>query len=286
VATNSLKFSTVILFTCAAFLLTSCAGGEVEQLNQVSAATGPSQEDSPEQTRQKQLDDPSDTDSTQELEDEKNIDSNKISQDLFDALDGAGGFTWMQIGEPCPSDSACPVLIAAPEDVLSDSSQGCVVTAYDPEDYDLESRSEELENLILDMPGEAIWINEFEGLAVELRATSAESECWQPSKSRMGWPEELDPQFIGPAAQSTQPQEEQTILVSMPNLVGATEKDAKSWLKNNGFKFNVYADWGFNPKTSRCIGGQGVVLSQSPTAGTQVRNETSTRLTIRVDCDW
>jgi beta-lactam-binding protein with PASTA domain len=81
-------------------------------------------------------------------------------------------------------------------------------------------------------------------------------------------------------------QTNQVETVSMPNLVGATEGEVKTWLSRNGFKFNTIANYGLNPRMSLCVGGKGLVTGQSVRPGAQVKNQFSTSVRIDVDCEW
>lgn len=214
---------------------------------------------------------------------ESQFDAITQAEILFDRLDGAGGFPWMMVGED-PYEGA-PVLIAMPEEAFSDSLQGCVVTAFDPEVYEYSTRINEIEGVADDLPGQAIWMGDSEGLKVELRAFSAEAACWQPSKERLGWDSDMEPTFIFPN-QETEPEKPAVETVSMPDLVGVTESEAKTWLSRNNYKFNVNADYGFNPRLSLCVGGKGLVTGQSPSAGSEVKNEFGTFVRLQVDCEW
>jgi hypothetical protein len=75
--------------------------------------------------------------------------------------------------------------------------------------------------------------------------------------------------------------------VAVPNIVGALDGEAKSWLFQNGydFAFDVKST-GFNPKLSCLMSGRNLVVDQSPVAGTQVENSFSSRLTAYVECVW
>jgi hypothetical protein len=86
-----------------------------------------------------------------------------------------------------------------------------------------------------------------------------------------------------PSSSNTQPTAE---MVKMPNLINSTEYDATTWLRNNGYKFSVSANYGFNPKLSLCIGGKGLVIGQYPQSGTQVTNNFGTSVRLEVDCEW
>lgn len=75
--------------------------------------------------------------------------------------------------------------------------------------------------------------------------------------------------------------------VKVPNIVGALDGEAKTWLFFNGydFSFNVKST-GFNPKLSCLMSGKNYIIEQSPAAGTEVENSFSTSLTAYVECEW
>lgn len=75
--------------------------------------------------------------------------------------------------------------------------------------------------------------------------------------------------------------------VKMPQLVNAYDGQAKTWLFNNGYKFSFNVEsTGFNPKLSCLMSGRNVILSQKPLPGTVVVNQFSTRVTVKVNCEW
>lgn len=88
------------------------------------------------------------------------------------------------------------------------------------------------------------------------------------------------------AANPTEPSQPQTEYVQVPNIVGALDGEAKTWLFQNGydFVFDVKST-GFNPKLSCLMSGGNIVVEQSPAAGTEVENSFSTRLTAYVECE-
>lgn len=83
---------------------------------------------------------------------------------------------------------------------------------------------------------------------------------------------------------STTPQVE---TVEVPNLVGMLDGVAKNELFMNGYRFYLdIKSTGFNPKQSCLMSGQNVILTQSPAPGSVVNNDASTRLTVKVNCEF
>lgn len=243
---------------------------QTEEAGTVGAQTGGSEE-------QSQTQEPAPAE-------ESSFDALAKAEALFAKLDGAGGYPWRTVGED-PYEGA-PILIAMPENAFSDILQGCVVTAWDPAEYDSAKRFNELEAAGKDMPGQAIWMGSSEELMVELRAMSPDALCWQPSKERLGWAVDLAPtlEFEGVAGSGNR--QEQVETVAMPNLVGVTEGEAKTWLGSNGYKFTLTPNYGFNPRLSLCLGGKGLITAQTPRAGTEVKNVFGTTVRVDVDCEW
>ncbi len=221
---------------------------------------------------------------SQEPEPEPVFDPIQAAETLFNKLDGTAGFSWYWPSED-PYEGA-PVLIALPEGALSDIRQGCIVTGFDPSEYDYSKRLEELESAGKDLPGQAVWMGASEGLMIELRATSPDAECWRLTKEKLGWAPELEPTFVFPNSSGSTTQNDSVETVVVPNVVGVTEQEAETWLSRNGFKFNVSSNYGFNPKLSLCLSGKGLVTGQSPRAGTEAKNQFSTTLRLEVDCEW
>lgn len=88
-------------------------------------------------------------------------------------------------------------------------------------------------------------------------------------------------------SEPTQDPTPQVETVSMPNLVGMYDGQAKTWLFQNGYKFsfNVQST-GYNPKTSCLMSGNNLILSQSPAANSSVLNQFSTSVRVYVNCEW
>lgn len=90
-----------------------------------------------------------------------------------------------------------------------------------------------------------------------------------------------------PESSSIEDNSPQLEQVEMPNLVGATDGEAKNWLFSNGYKFaTILKSTGFNPKTSCMMSGRNIVLDQSIAAGSIVNNDSSTMVSLTVDCEW
>lgn len=75
--------------------------------------------------------------------------------------------------------------------------------------------------------------------------------------------------------------------VQVPNVVGMLDGVAKNELFMNGYSFYLdIKSTGFNPKQSCLMSGQNVILAQSPSPGSVVNNDSSTRLTVKVNCEF
>ncbi|SCX08402.1 PASTA domain-containing protein [Candidatus Aquiluna sp. UB-MaderosW2red] len=267
----------------AALFLAGCTdqGSDGSSPSASQNANAESPESTPAPSSSQQLDQP-------EPETEV-FDSLGAANVVLDSLNANSSFTWGAQGED--DYEGAPVLIATPEGVFSEAKEGCIVLAWDSVDYDYQERLALWEGTT-DLPGQAVWMGASEGLLVELRAFSPEAECYLDAKEALGWDPELSPSFIFPEAISdggssqqnnTQPTPE---MVKMPNLINSTEYDATTWLRNNGYKFSVSANYGFNPKLSLCIGGKGLVTGQTPRAGSEVKNQAGTSVRLNVDCEW
>lgn len=77
--------------------------------------------------------------------------------------------------------------------------------------------------------------------------------------------------------------------VYMPSLIGRIDGQVRSLLLSSGYKF-YYSGFphstGYNPKQSCLMSGQNYVQAQSPQPGTVVRNDSTTRVEIYVNCEW
>ena len=75
--------------------------------------------------------------------------------------------------------------------------------------------------------------------------------------------------------------------VSMPNLVGSIDGNARNWLRNNGYDFSFdIQSTGYNAQTSCLISGNNYIVGQQPSAGSTVENSFSTSVIVYVDCEW
>jgi hypothetical protein len=75
--------------------------------------------------------------------------------------------------------------------------------------------------------------------------------------------------------------------VSMPNLVGSIDGNARNWLSNNGYEFNFdIQSTGYNPQISCLMAGNNYIVDQEPRAGSTVENSFSTSVVVYVDCEW
>ena len=82
-------------------------------------------------------------------------------------------------------------------------------------------------------------------------------------------------------------EEEVVETVSMPNLLGSLDGQARSWLTANGYSFSVmFKSTGFNPKTSCMMSGRNPILNQTPAPGVTVTNDYSTQVVFTVNCEW
>jgi hypothetical protein len=82
-------------------------------------------------------------------------------------------------------------------------------------------------------------------------------------------------------------EEEIVETVSMPNLLGSLDGQARSWLTANGYSFSViFKSTGFNPKTSCMMSGRNPILNQTPAPGVTVTNDYSTQVVFTVNCEW
>jgi hypothetical protein len=280
-----MKYAIVAGLVSLTLVVSGCSTNEmqIQATNdgvQVEAeASQPTQ--SPEATQVETSQDAADS---EELDLEVQFDAVRAAEVLFGKLDGTAGFSWFWPSED--SYEGAPILIALPDEAFSDVSQGCIVLGWDPAEYDYSKRIQELEGAANDMPGQAIWMGASEGLMVELRAFSPDAKCWQPTKEKLGWAAELQPTFVFPDKDDSGGQSSAVETVAVPNVVGVTEAEAKSWLTRNGYKFNVTSNYGLNPRLSLCVGGKGLVTGQSPRPGTEVKNQFATFFRLEVDCEW
>jgi hypothetical protein len=209
---------------------------------------------------------------------------------LFADLDGASGESW-SLGAEDPYEGM-PLLIAYPESAFDDPSQGCIVLAWDPADYDYFQRLAELEDAGERMPGEAIWMGSAGGLDVEVRAFNLNTSCIEPIKQRLGWGADLLPTFAFPAEGASTGADNGTEQVYMPSILGLKQKDVSSWLRSNGYNFGATifskrSDGKLGNNSSKACLSQGeqYVFDQSPAPGTLVQNSASAVLTGWVDCE-
>ena len=76
--------------------------------------------------------------------------------------------------------------------------------------------------------------------------------------------------------------------VTMPNFIGQIDGDVQQILQSNGlsFSYGFPESTGFNPQLSCLNSGNNVVVDQSPQPGSEVANDSTTRLRIFVNCEW
>jgi hypothetical protein len=75
--------------------------------------------------------------------------------------------------------------------------------------------------------------------------------------------------------------------VSMPDLVGSIDGNARNWLRSNGYDFNFdIKSTGFNAQISCLMSGDNYIVAQEPSAGSAVENSFSTSVVVYVDCEW
>lgn len=229
--------------------------------------------------------------------------SNQINQDsqvtfdplaeaeaLFDELDGAAGQKWM-IGGEDPYEGM-PILIAFPESAWDDPNQGCIVTAWDPADYDYFQRLEELESWGANLPGQGIWMGASRGLDVELRTFNMNTDCLEPTKERLGWGASLAPTFVFSDGSNGSGSSSGVEQVYMPSLIGLMHKDVSLWLKANGYDFSLLMEskridgkLSYNRSTACMFEGKQYVFDQEPAPGTIVDNSFTVNVRAWVDCE-
>jgi hypothetical protein len=209
---------------------------------------------------------------------------------LFADLDGASGESW-SLGAEDPYEGM-PLLIAYPESAFDDPSQGCIVLAWDPADYDYFQRLAELEDAGERMPGEAIWMGSARGLDVEVRAFNLNTSCIEPIKQRLGWGTDLLPTFAFGTTDGGASGADSYEEVYVPSILGLQHKDVRWWLSSNGYKFSIDikskridGKLSYNPSLACMQVGEEFVFEQEPAPGSVAENSSSTRITGWVDCE-
>jgi len=71
--------------------------------------------------------------------------------------------------------------------------------------------------------------------------------------------------------------------VDMPNLIGYTENEAKRLLRDNGYRFTLWAFYGYNPRVSCSSSGNGYIYDQDTRPGAAVTNGGQQHVSI--DCE-
>ena len=72
----------------------------------------------------------------------------------------------------------------------------------------------------------------------------------------------------------------------LPDFVGYTQNDVTNWFRSNGLRVQPFFRYGFNPKVSCEVSGDGMVTAQNPRAGATVEDTPSSRVEFDVNCDW
>jgi hypothetical protein len=79
---------------------------------------------------------------------------------------------------------------------------------------------------------------------------------------------------------------EEIELFVVPNFIGWTVAEVDRWffLNSSKVRVNPNEDYGFTPDAGCAVNKYGIVISQTPMAGAEIRNDSSGSLRLKIDC--